>query len=331
MTISNLSVYNNITLEKSRKRPDSIVRLTPHCFVGQVSVKRGVDCLANKKNASVNYVVAKDGKVGCNIPEDRGAWTSSSKANDEIAITFELACETTYPYKMNKECIDGFIKLVVDICKRYNRTKVIYISDKNTALAYKPAKNEFLITFHRWFRATACPGQWFLDNITDIVSKINKKLEDNSQTVNIPSTVATKYTIQLGAYYDIKNANKYANNVSGSFIVKVGDLYKVFIGTGTKSEMIKLKSTKHKRGFVTKLPTNALKSEEPSKNVVDLKVGDIVTLDKNATVYNSTRKFASWVYDKKLYVRSVNGNRIVISTHREGAVTGAVDIKYIVI
>ena len=86
MEISKLSVYNNITLDKSRKRPGAIVRLTPHCFVGQVTVQRGVDCLANKNGASVNYVVANDGKVGCNIPEDNGAWTSSSKANDEIAI-----------------------------------------------------------------------------------------------------------------------------------------------------------------------------------------------------------------------------------------------------
>ena len=330
MTISKLSVYNNITLDKSRQRPGAIVRLTPHCYVGQVTVKNGVDYLASKANASVNYVVDKDGKVGCNIPEDNGAWTSSSKANDEIAITFELACETTHPYKMNAECIDGFIELVVDICNRYNRTKVVYIADKNTALAYKPAANEFLITFHKWFSATACPGQWFLDNVSSIVDRINKKLQGNSQTVETPSVAETKYTIQLGAYYDLNNANKHANNVPGSFVVKIGDLYKLFIGTGTKAEMTTLKSTKHKGGFVTKLPANAPTSNETFKDVAALKVGDIVTLDKNATVYNSTRRFASWVYDKKLYVRSINGNRIVVSTLKEGAVTGAVDIKYIV-
>lgn len=330
MTISKLSVYNNITLEKSRNRPGTIVRLTPHCYVGQVTVKNGVDYLASRDNASVNYVIDKDGKIGCNIPEEYGAWTSSSKSNDEIAITFELACDTSHPYKMNDDCIKGFINLVVDICNRYNRNKVVYISDKDTALAYKPAYNEFIITFHQWFRSTACPGQWLLDNITDIVAKINKKLQGNSQTIETPSVAETKYTVQLGAYFDVNNANKHASNTPGSFIVKTGDLYKLFIGTGTKAEMTTLKNTKHKGGFVTKLLTNEPESNETFKNVSALKVGDIITLDNNATVYNSNRRFASWVYDKKLYVREIKGNRVVVSTLKEGAVTGAVDMKYII-
>lgn len=330
MTISNLSVYNNITLNKSRKRPCTILRLTPHCYVGQVTVKNGVDYLASRNNASVNYVVDKDGKVGCNIPEEYGAWTSSSRANDEIAITFELACDAAAPYAMNTECINGFIELVVDICKRYNRNKVVYIADKNTALAYEPADNEFLITFHKWFSATSCPGQWFLDNVASIVDRINKKLQGNSQNGNNNIDNGTKYTVQLGAYSSVTNANNHASTVSGSIVAKVGDLYKVFVGSGTKAEMTTLKNTKYTSGFVTELPAYEPVSNEPVKVVNELKVGDVVTLSRDAVVFNSSRKFASWVYDSKLYVRQINENRIVVSTLREGAVTGAVDIKYII-
>lgn len=330
MTISKLSVYNNITLEKSRVRPGKIVRLTPHCFVGQVSVKRGVDCLANKNNASVNYVVDKDGKVGCNIPEEYGAWTSSSRANDEIAITFELACNITAPYEMNKACIDGFINLVVDICNRYNRNKVVYIADKDKALSYKPASNEFLITFHKWFSATACPGKWFLDNSQSIVNRINSRLQGKTENINSTTNSNTKYTIQLGAYSDLNNANKFASSVPGSMVCKIGNLYKVFIGSGSKAEMVTLKNKSYSNGFVTVLPSNIKVTTKPSNGVEPLKVGDIVKLSKNATVYNSDRKFSSWVYDAKLYVRQINGNRVVISTLKEGAVTGAVDIKYII-
>ena len=58
-------------------------------------------------------------------------------------------------------------------------------------------------------------------------------------------------------------------------------------------------------------------------------VGDVVTLDSNATVYGQKRKFSSWVYGSKLYVREITDDRIVISTQRTGAITGAVDRKYL--
>ena len=59
------------------------------------------------------------------------------------------------------------------------------------------------------------------------------------------------------------------------------------------------------------------------------KVGDRVTMDKAATVYGTTRKFSSWVYGAKLYVREIDGSRVVVSTLKSGAVTGAVDKKYL--
>lgn len=61
----------------------------------------------------------------------------------------------------------------------------------------------------------------------------------------------------------------------------------------------------------------------------DLAVGDRVKMDKFATIYGTLRKFSSWVYSAKLYVRGIDGNRIVVSTLKSGAVTGAVDKKYL--
>lgn len=40
-------------------------------------------------------------------------------------------------------------------------------------------------------------------------------------------------------------------------------------------------------------------------------------------------KFSSWVYNCTLFVREVQGSRIVVSTQKTGAVTGAVDKKYL--
>lgn len=59
------------------------------------------------------------------------------------------------------------------------------------------------------------------------------------------------------------------------------------------------------------------------------KVGDKVRLTKNALMYGKSSKFSSWVYNCTLFVREVAGSRVVISTQKTGAVTGAVDKKYI--
>lgn len=59
------------------------------------------------------------------------------------------------------------------------------------------------------------------------------------------------------------------------------------------------------------------------------KVGDKIKLTKNAVGYGKSTKFSSWVYNCTLFVREVNGSRITISTQKTGAITGAVDKKYI--
>lgn len=58
-------------------------------------------------------------------------------------------------------------------------------------------------------------------------------------------------------------------------------------------------------------------------------MGDRVKMDKSATIYGTMRKFAAWVYAAKLYVRGIDGNRVVVSTLKSGAITGAVDKKHL--
>ena len=79
----------------------------------------------------------------------------------------------------------------------------------------------------------------------------------------------------------------------------------------------------------TKPVDSTEKNPPASVTETPLSVGDKVKLAQNATVYGQTYKFSSWVYSTTLYVRQINGNRIVISTKQTGAVTGAVDKKYL--
>ena len=57
-------------------------------------------------------------------------------------------------------------------------------------------------------------------------------------------------------------------------------------------------------------------------------VGDEVRLVSGAT-YTSGKKIPAWVFESKLYVRQINGDNVVISTLKTGAVTGTVNKKYL--
>ena len=61
---------------------------------------------------------------------------------------------------------------------------------------------------------------------------------------------------------------------------------------------------------------------------VTFKVGDEVKLVKGAK-YTSGVSVPGWVIDSKLYVRELQGDNIVISTLKAGAITGVVNKKYI--
>lgn len=81
--------------------------------------------------------------------------------------------------------------------------------------------------------------------------------------------------------------------------------------------------------------------------VVDAKYLTSVTSSNNATSISTTfnlgdkvklvsgakfatgQSIASWVFNKELYVREINGDNIVISTLKSGAVTGVVNRKYL--
>ena len=67
--------------------------------------------------------------------------------------------------------------------------------------------------------------------------------------------------------------------------------------------------------------------EQPKET--ELAAGDRVQLTSDAVVYGTSKRFAGFVYRKTLYVREISGDRAVISTIPTGAVTGAVDKKYL--
>lgn len=62
----------------------------------------------------------------------------------------------------------------------------------------------------------------------------------------------------------------------------------------------------------------------------DFKVGDVVKLTSDATIYGKTTRFASWVYNATLYVRAISGDKITVSIVKVGPTTGFVAKKHLV-
>ncbi len=174
-TNSPLVSYKNLTSHRHSPRNRAIDRITPHCIVGQWSAKQGVDYFVTvDRDVSSNYVIGKDGEVGLSVEEKDRSWCSSSPENDHRAITIECASDTLAPHAMNDKVFNTLISLCADICKRNGKTKVVWIGDKTKALAYHQKPEEMLFTVHRWFAATACPGDWLYSRMGKLAEEVNK-------------------------------------------------------------------------------------------------------------------------------------------------------------
>lgn len=177
---SSLCEYIKQSPYHSGKRKKPVDRLTVHAYVGLVALQRSVDGFYSRpknKEASCQYTISFDGRVGGVCDEDLRSWCSSSEANDTRAITIECACDSTAPYKFPAATYNKLIDLTVDIMNRYKKKKLVYIADKSAALKYKLASDEMLLTLHKWFKPTKeCPGQWFIGKIPEFVDAVNERI-----------------------------------------------------------------------------------------------------------------------------------------------------------
>lgn len=178
----------------SGARTHTIDRISPHCVVGQLSAESIGGCFtSSSRQASCNYGIGKDGRVVLVVDEANRSWCTSSNANDQRAVTIECASDSTAPYAFNNVVYNKLIDLCADICKRNGKKKLLWFTDKNTALNYNPKADEMVLTVHRWFANKSCPGDWMYERMGDLANKVNAKL--GSGTVTIPtSTTPTTAT-----------------------------------------------------------------------------------------------------------------------------------------
>ena len=220
-TNSSLVSYTKLSPNHSGQRTHAIDRITPHCVVGQCSVETLGDIFhPSSRQASSNYGIGVDGRVGMYVEEKNRSWCSSSNANDQRAVTIECASDTTEPYAFKDVVYQKLITLCVDICKRNGKKKLLWLGDKDKTLSYEPKSDEMVLTVHRWFANKSCPGDWLYSRLGDLVSKVTAALEGSSSG----SAGSVLYRVrkswsdaktQKGAFNNLDNAKKCADSNAG--------------------------------------------------------------------------------------------------------------------
>ena len=208
-TNSSLVVYTKLSPNNSGQRTHAIDRITPHCVVGQCTAEGLGDWFyPSSTQASSNYGIDKNGRVGMYVEEKNRSWCSSCNANDQRAVTIECASDTTEPYAMNDAVYATLIKLCTDICKRNGKKKLLWLADKDKALNYSPAADEMVLTVHRWFANKSCPGTWLYSRLGDLASKVTAALADPAPAKTETTTEKKKYyRVQIGAFTVKANAD----------------------------------------------------------------------------------------------------------------------------
>lgn len=209
----------------SGPRAYPVTRITPHCMVGQLSAKRCGDLFARSSyQASSNYGIGTDGEIGLYVDETKRSWCSSNADNDNRAITIECASNTISPYAMNSKVYSSLVRLCVDICRRYGKTKLIWFGDKNKTLAYKPKDNEMVLTVHRWFAQKSCPGDWLYNRLGKLADEVTKELTGTEMKEGADPVADEKkqekaeklYRVQCGAFSKMENAEKRVRNLKAA-------------------------------------------------------------------------------------------------------------------
>ena len=312
----------------SGARTHSIDRITPHCVVGQLSSSSIGGCFTSpSRQASCNYGIGTEGGVCLIVDEANRSWCSSSSANDQRAVTIECASDKTEPYAFNSTVYNKLVDLCVDICKRNGKKKLIWIADKNTALAYNPKSDEMQLTVHRWFANKSCPGNWLFSRMGELADTVTSRLggstKPNTPKEDNKNFPVTPFMVRvLVSDLNIRKQPKMGDNVigqtgKGSFtIVKVSDgwgLLKSY--AGKENGWIYLENSE----YVSIAGTATTKPSTPKT----YKDGDVIKLKAGSTYYNG-KAIPAWVFNSTLYYRGKNENGVIFSTLKTGAITGVV-------
>ena len=166
MSYSKLVEYVKLSPNCTKPRGKKIDTITIHHAAGNASVETMGNIFApTSRRASANYGIGSDGRVACYVEEENRAWTSSSTANDNRAITIEVAnCGGAPDWPISDKACAALLDLCEDICRRYGFT-LNYTGDKTGNLH-----------MHKWYASTLCPGPYLASKFAYIAEEVNRRL-----------------------------------------------------------------------------------------------------------------------------------------------------------
>lgn len=218
MSNSKLICYTKISPNSTNPRNHKIDKITIHHMAGNLSIEScGAGFASASRQASSNYGIGSDGRIGMYVEEKNRSFCSSSRENDHRAITIEVANDSKAPdWHVSDKALESLIALCVDICQRNGIEKLNFTGDKNGNL-----------TQHNYFAATECPGPYLKKKFAYIAQEVNRRLteaENKKATTNTATNMKEEsgssdgvlYRVQVGAYSKKENAEAQLKKVKAA-------------------------------------------------------------------------------------------------------------------
>lgn len=314
MSNSPLVSYTKISPNKTSPRTKTIDTITIHCVVGQCSVETLGNIFApTSRQASSNYGVGVDGRIGMYVEEKDRSWCSSNAANDHRAITIEVASDTTEPYAVNDKAFAALIDLVTDICQRNRIKKLVWSTNKADRVNHRNGCN---MTIHRDYANKSCPGDYLYNRHGQIADEVNKRLGSYQEPVVEKDDQVEEKTLAVGMEVDFTGTSHYtsAYKTATRKACKAGKAKITAIASG-KAHPYHLVAVSGRGSTVYGWVDAADISSGADQTIRN---GDKVKVLKAQTYTGGTFKTYYDVYD----VIQVNGDRVVIGIGK--TVTAAV-------
>lgn len=277
MSNSPLVNYTKIS-PNSSARGAKIDTITIHHMAGNLSVEACANVFQDtSRQASSNYGVGTDGRIGLYVPENRRAWTSSNRDNDNRAVTIEVANNGGSPnWPVSDKALQATIDLCVDICQRNGIPRLNYTGDKTGNL-----------TMHKWFTNTLCPGPYLSGKFQYIADQVNARLgsveqpkQEQTSTPQTTVSVTAPWRVQVGAFSQKAPAERKlkalesAGFTNGFLAVVDSKLWRVQLGAYTEKAAAEQLQAELQAagfsGFVTQLSGTAV-TPEPATNTTQVK------------------------------------------------------------
>jgi hypothetical protein len=203
MSNSKMAVHTKLSPNCTKPRNHAIDTITIHCMAGNSTIEGCGDWFAKSTTqASSNYGVGTDGRVGLYVDEKDRSWCSSNGENDHRAVTIEVANDGGAPdWHVSDKGLAALIELCADICRRNGIKKLLWKGDKSL-IGQADKQN---MTVHRWFAAKSCPGDYLYNLHGKIADEVNKRLEPIVKTPILGKSECTAE--QLNAYAKKNNPN----------------------------------------------------------------------------------------------------------------------------